>query len=574
MRVLRLRTVKSSGTRAGRLLALTLLLSAALVAVSVRLAWLGVVRHAPLAVRAVSQRAQTVPLGPLRGRILDRSGRPLTDSRPSYRVAVYPARVNARAGAAAHLAQALGTDVRSLERLLDGLEAPVIVASGLGPEEAAEVMSLGLEGVAVVADEERYGPGSLARHVVGSVSGGSPLAPGAVGAPRGADGLEAVWDGLLRGEGPASLALFVDGRGVPIPGLGWRKLHRVGGSPWLSLPCDIITTLDGDVQAVVEEVMDRRVARGAVVVMDPWSGDVLAAASRPNFRQDRVGAYLDRTDGPLVNRVLCPYPPGSVFKPVALAAALETGAVRLDERFTCRGTAVVSGREIVCHARDRGGHGEVDLEEALALSCNVAFARIGRRVGQDGLREQALSFGFGRPTGVGLPGEAAGTLPAPAAEGPEPEAAFGQGGVTATPLQVARFYSTIANGGRSVRPRLVREAVAPTGARAVLGPRPGGGRVLSHFTAAAVTASLERAVREGTGVAAAVVSGVAGKTGTAETGRTGTDGASLYHGWFAGFWPARGARFVIVVLVEDTPVGGAEAARVFGEILARLVGGG
>jgi cell division protein FtsI/penicillin-binding protein 2 len=108
----------------------------------------------------------------------------------------------------------------------------------------------------------------------------------------------------------------------------------------------------------------------------------------------------------------------------------------------------------------------------------------------------------------------------------------------------------------------------------VLGPRPGGERVLSEFTAAAVTASLERAVREGTGAAAAVVGGVAGKTGTAETGRTGAGGAPLYHGWFAGFWPARGARFVMVVLIEDTPVGGAEAARVFGEILVRLAGGG
>jgi len=542
-----------------------------------RLAWLGVVRHRPLALSAVEQRSLSVPLGPTRGDILDRFGRSLTDSRPVYRVAVYPALVPAGSPALRLLAETLGVDPVELEEdLAAGGGAPVFVVNRLNAVRAASVKALGLRGVAVVAGEERYGPASGARHVVGyaSLAGAERQGPEVPGEGlAGTDGLERVWDRILTGGGPARLSLFVDGRGRAIPGLGWRKTFpEETGSPWTAVPCDVVTTLNLDVQKAVEAVMDSRVARGAVVVMDPSGGDILAAASRPDYDQNDVASYLSRADGALLNRVTLAYPPGSVFKPLVMAAALEEGVVRPDETFECRGEVIAGGRLIRCHTWP-SGHGLISLREALAGSCNVAFVELGRRLGQEGLVEWARVLGFGSPTGAGLPGEQAGCLPGSTPAGPEPEAAFGQGSLLVTPLQVARAYAVLANGGRLVQPRLVERVVAPTGAEAAVA-RPGpGARVVSRFTAAEVTAALTAAVGEGAGRLAAVADGVAGKTGTAETGRTDQAGQELYHGWFAGYWPAWAPRYVVVVLIEDTPAGGAAAAAVFGEIISALANG-
>jgi cell division protein FtsI/penicillin-binding protein 2 len=553
-----------------RLLALAVLIALALSGLAVRLGFVQLVRHRELAEAAVLQRAQTVPLGPTRGRILDRDGVPLTDSLLTYRVAVYPAFFPPGSQRAAQLASLLELEATELDARLEAGGGPIFVVTGLTLERAAVVAGLGLEGLAVVADERRYGPEALASHAVGYWNG-------AVG-----DGLEKAWDSYLGGRGPELLALFVDGRGQPLASLGWRKLAWSGDSPWTALPCDLVTTIDSEVQRAVEEVMDGSgpgVRRGAVVVMDPWRGDVLALASRPDYDQGRVADYLDRSDGPLVNRALSPYPAGSVIKSLVLAAALETGVVDRREVFECRGLVRVAGREVGCSARATGGHGSLTVEEALAVSCNCVFVELWERLGQDGLRDWASRLGLGRTCGIGLAGESAGALPRPAEDGPEPEAAFGQGSLLVTPLQVARAYSAIANGGRLVLPRLVLELRSPVGAEAGLsrrGANPSAvqetGRVIAKWAAADVTRGLLEAVRRGTGQAAGVRGDVAGKTGTAETGRTGEGGEELYDAWFAGFWPAHNPRYVIVVLIEDTPAGGAEAAAVFGAILDRIAG--
>ncbi|MEW6032178.1 MAG: penicillin-binding transpeptidase domain-containing protein [Bacillota bacterium] len=552
--------------------------TAVLAALGLRLAWVQVAAGAGLAEAAVAQRALAVPLSPSRGSILDRHGVSLSDSRTAYRVAVYPALLASEPARVEVLAGVLGFGATELLVRLGGGTLPVFVARGLDAGAAAAVMALGLPGVAVVADESRYGPGALARHVVGYVSGAHPDAPGG---GRGADGLELAWDPFLQGSGPAFLALFVDGRGEPIPELGWRKLHRDGSSsPWATLPCDLVTTLDITVQAVVEEVMDRLVSRGAVVVLDPRTGDILAMASRPDFAPWAVASHLGREDGPLVNRAIAAYPPGSILKPMVLAAALEEGLVRPDETFVCTGAASLGGREFSCHARPAGGHGELSVQEALSVSCNSVFLELAGRLGQDRLAAWSDRFGLGRASGVGLPGESTAALPATAAEGPDPGAGLGLGRVTLTPLQAARAYAVFARGGRAAEPRLAAALVSPVGARAGLGRRtpgdeeaPGGARIISRFTAAAVTAGLVAAVRDGTGRGAGTVRDVAGKTGTVETGQATPDGRKLYHGWFAGYWPQYSPRLVITVLIEDTTVGGREAALVFGEILAGLTGG-
>lgn len=561
------RSYRRAVSRFRRLLTAFVLLGLGLGAALCRLAWVEVARYKPLAEAAVAQRAQTVPLGPTRGRILDRHGIPLSDGQLTYRVAAYPAVVASLPAQARNvLARALGIRPTELVgRLAAAGGAPVYLAEGLDGRSVGRISGLGLEGVAVVADEERYGPAALAVHAVGYLSGA-----------EGSDGLEKAWNQYLGGQAPQRLALFVDGRGRPMEQLGWRKLTVwEGTSPWTGLPCDLVTTIDADLQAAVEEALAAKVPRGAAVVAEPGSGDVLAMASRPVFDQGNVAAALGRSDGALLDRCLAAYSPGSVVKPLVLAAAIDAGIVRPGEVFECDGEAVVDGHQVSCTAKARGGHGKLTVEDALACSCNVVFAEIGARLGQDRLSEWLAKFGVGRATGVGLPGEAAGALPAFRAQAAEPEAAFGQGSVTATPLQVALAFSALANGGRLPGVGLAEELRSPIGAEARVSGRGGspapGGRVVSGFAAAAVTAALDQATREGTGRAAAVTGDVAGKTGTAETGRTGSGGQELYDGWYAGFWPSYAPRYVIVVLVEDTPVGGATAAGVFGDILSRIL---
>lgn len=564
--------------QARRTLALLLLVTLACAGACARLAWLQVGRHRALAEAAVLSRAQTVPLNPSRGRILDREGRPLSAGGVSYRVAVYPVLV-AGEDRMSLLAGALDLSPAQLrDRLAAGGGGPVFVATGLGAAAAGRVSALGLEGVAVVADEERYGPEALARHAVGYVSAAGEAGGGNAAGP-GADGLELAWDAYLGGRGPELLALFVDGRGQPLGELGWRKLHWAGGnSPWTGLPCDLVTTIDAGIQTAVEAALDRTgpdgrpaVPRGAAVVLDPATGDILALASRPNYEQGDVAGSLGRADGALLDRAIAAYPPGSAFKPLLLAAALEEGVTEPGATFHCDGSAPDGpGQGISCTARARGGHGDLTLEEALAVSCNVVFTELGLELGQDRLAEWAGRFGLGTTTGAGLPGENAGSLPPPATVRAEPQAAFGQGSLTASPLQMALAYAAIANGGCLPRPRLALELRSPVGARTILS-RQRSSRVVSPAVAAEVTLALTRAVQTGTGRAAAVAEGVAGKTGTAETGRRGADGRELYDGWFAGFWPVWDPRYVVVVLIEDTPAGGGAAAGVFGDILRGIL---
>lgn len=559
---MRLRRSSRLPTRpAARLILLVVLATILSAVLTARLAWVQLASHARLAEAAVSQRAQVIPLSPTRGAVLDRTGVSLTGSRLSYTVAVYANYFPAGSRQVSMLAAALGLSPSAVEARLDGRCGPVYVARGVPPGTARRLGEIGLEGLALIADEVRYGADSVARHVVGYAG------------QSGQAGLEEAWDSILAGRGPEFLALFVDGRGEAVESLGWRKLYSsAGGSPLVNLPCDIVTTLDVGVQRVVEEVMDRRVARGAIVVMDPWTGDVLAMGSRPDFDQARIDEELERTDGCLLNRALVAYPPGSAFKPVVMAAALEEGAVHRADRFACAGTVAADGREIACPAHSGRSDTEITLAEGLTVSCNTVFVRLWERLGQDALREWAARFGFGRGTFSGLPGEETGSLPPTQAEKLEPDAAFGQGTVEVTPLQMACFFSAVANGGRSVFPRLVREVRSPAGTTASLAAAGPGRRerVMSEATAAQVAGALVAAVRDGTGRAAAVAPDVAGKTGTAETGRRDHSGRALHDAWFAGFWPAVVPRYVIVVVVEDTQAGGAHAASIFGEVLGGL----
>jgi peptidoglycan glycosyltransferase len=369
----------------------------------------------------------------------------------------------------------------------------------------------------------------------------------------GVSNVEAAYDETLRGlTGSSPLQTLVDG-----------LLHR----PQTGL--DIMLTIDTDLQAVADVALGER--RGAVIVLDPNTGAILALVSHPaydpNLLDETWEALRDSPDTPLLNRATQGlYPPGSVFKTVTLVAALESGLASPDEIFTdATGTLQVGDFTVRCG--NHPGLTSFDLLHAYAYSCNVAFAELGLRLGADRLAETARGFGFEESPPLEIPAEIsrlAATSPTEAMDERTLAAtAFGQGELAVTPLQMALVAEAVAKGGRIPAVHLV-QAVQNGSGQWSEPARAASRAAISPYTAAQLRAAMVLAVEEGRAGEAAVPGvTVAGKTGTAQVGEPGQPP----HAWFIGFAPAEEPRAVVAVLVENGGEGGRVAAPIAREVL-------
>ncbi len=522
-----------------------------------RLFTLQIQQHEKLSKQAYLQRTQQLPLQMRRGQILDRNGTPLTAPESSFGVAVFPKLLPEPAELSQALEPLLGAMrvALLLEQARTGPE-PVWVLEGLSRQAAAEVASLGLPGIGAGPVGRRYGAESLARHLVGYAN-----------EQGGQLGLEQAFERELTGDRVPMLVARLDGREQPL--FGGRVtpfLPETGKEPY-----DLVTTIDSRIQAMVEQVLNETAhptggpLRGAVVVMDPYSGEVLALASRPNYIQTQLPRG---DDGALVNRALQAYEPGSVFKAIVAAAALEEGVTSLDEEFRCDGHYELGD---IVFGEPGDGHGRITFREAIGQSCNITLIKVGlERLGREQLLEAAQDFGLGAPTGL-YPGaqESAGHLPALKYGGDTAQFSFGQAGLQATPLQIARAFSALANGGVLPSVSLVTAVKKPDG-EVVARPEAGTAqRVVRTATARGVQEALLRTTDpngQGTGRRAWVDGvGSAGKTGSAETG-------SEVHAWFAGWVPVEKPAYVITVYLEDGKAGGQYAAPIFRRVAEGILG--
>jgi penicillin-binding protein 2 len=538
-----------------RLLWLGVLFFFMLAALGGRLYQLQIVQGPRLARMAYTQRTLALPVASRRGMIYDRRGEPLTDPQSGWGVAAFPPLVTDAAGEAARLAPLLRMTPAEVEAKLRGRE-PSWVAR-VDQRLADRVAAMGLPGIAVGPAGERYGPDALAQHLVGYINQSGGML-----------GLERAFERELAGEG-AQLVARLDGRGRP---LGARPIE-VALPDLGKLPYDLHTTLDARIQGAVEAVLDRhavgqRAFRAAAVVLNP-AGEVLALASRPAFDYRALDGLL-KTPGRgsfLLNRAVSAYAPGSVFKAVVAAAALEAGKVSMEETFFCPGHYTIGG--LTFHDADPGGHGRLTFAEAVARSCNVVFLQVAQRVGVSGLRAEAERFGFGQKTGAlgrDWPEEQSGRVPPRGSEGAV-QMAIGQGDLTATPLQVARAFAAIANGGLLPAVRLVTAVRSPEGEVIERIPRVQPARIMAPETARLLHRALLGVTApngRGTGRLAWTPVGVAGKTGSAEG--VDSDGKRATHAWFAGYFPAEAPQYVMVVMVEGGGSGGAVAAPLFREV--------
>ncbi len=512
------------------------------------LTWLQLIRGETLARRARDQRIEVLYKTPLRGTIYDRNMQVLAGTFYEPAIVIFPELVSDRDGVEEFVSfsQLSGQTCLYLDasRLsLGGLRSKI-------PDDP---------GVAVIRQPVRYDPTGLAAHVIGYLDNESIT---------GISGIEKTFDTYLRSGDTGLVASFVDARRMPYKGLGIRWLHDAEPK------AGVVLTIDREIQEIVEEVMDAKVPRGAVVVMEPETGQVLAMASRPSFSPNNVSSAFKQPLSPMINRAITSYPAGSILKTVVAACALEKGVVSLSDRFYDPGFIDVGSKRFKCYLHESEGHGWISFLDAMAYSCNSVFIETALRIGGRSLVDFYEKLGFGAATGISLPFEQPGQLPGAYYMSLQDTAnlAIGQGEVLATPLQIAVLLSVIANGGEPVSPMLVLE-IKPTGGGTITGLKSNTSkRVLSQDTCRQLTFMLESVTRWGTAKSGWVDNyGSCGKTGTAETGWLDSDGHPICHAWFGGFTPLKDPRFVIVVFAEEGGSGGEAAAPVFQEIAGRLL---
>jgi cell division protein FtsI (penicillin-binding protein 3) len=359
---------------------------------------------------------------------------------------------------------------------------------------------------------------------------------------------------------PGERTIEVSAGGQPIPG-GVDVTHQPAAGT------DLVLTIDRELQFQAQRYLHRAVVDngakgGTIVVLDPRSGDVLAMASYPSFDPNRFTSFdPDRWRNRAVTDA---WEPGSVNKVITAAAALETGRVGVSERFTVPDSRHVMG--FVLHDSHTHAPEEMTLGDIIAQSSNIGSSLVADRVGSDDMASMFAEFGFGRSTGVGFPGEAAGLMP-PSTEWTDLTRAtvsFGQG-VAVTPLQMATVYATVANGGVWVQPRLVSATRGADGTVVEADPS-SERRVLSPDTATMLTRMLAFVVEDGTGENAQIAGyQVAGKTGTAKKLDEFGHYTNRYVASFIGFLPASAPRVVVATVIDepDTVYGGVAAAPLF-----------
>lgn len=538
----------------GRAIILCLLLLAFLALVVGRLFALQIRDHQRFSERGAQQYERRLPVTARRGMITDRHGRELAVSMEAQSLYAHPGAVRDRRAAAAALAPILGQPRGEIQRRLAADRPFVWLERKLSPRQAQALAGLGIPGVGLLPETRRsYPRGGLAAHLVGFVGLDD----------TGLEGVEYQYDALLGG-GPRFVAGRVDALG--------RVLFRDEG-PARPEPADLVLTVDEVIQYVAERELQRAVEKaqavgGAVVVLDPASGEILALANAPAFDPN---AFAEAPAASRRNRAVTdPYEPGSVFKAVLAAAALEEGLVRPDELFFGEyGVIEVAGVKI----RDHEKYGWLTFSQVVAQSSNVGAIKVGQRLGRSVYYSYLSGFGFGSRTGVDLPGETPGLLRRPREWSAVSIGALSIGQeVSVTSLQLAAAVAAVANGGTVYRPHVLKAvrgrdgAVTREVAPEVLR------RVISPETARRLTAILIEAVERGTGKAAAVPGyTVAGKTGTAQKldRETGLYSRSKVVASFAGFVPAESPRLAILVVLDEPETdrwGGSAAGPAFREI--------
>ncbi len=550
-----------------------------------RLWWLQVWQGEHLGEKARNRYLRAVVTKAPRGAILDRKGKVLASNEPSFSIALLPAEFSSDGANTKAICQIVGVTAEELDAAVAQIKAnkvalfePVRLRVGADIATITRVLerNFQLTGVTVLEEPLRVYPnGKLAAHVLGHV--GAITEEELQNRPdlkpfdwTGKMGVERFYDRRLQGEHGREV-LEVDATGAPIQRL--RKEAAWAGQT-------LVLTLDASLQAAAETALQGK--NGAVVALNPKTGEVLVLASSPSFDPNWFSRGIkpnlwrwltSHKAHPLQNRAIASaHPPGSAFKIVTAVAALAYGKATPYTRLRCGGGRTVGRRFFRCWRR----HGTLDLEGAIGQSCDSYFYTLGIAVGPERLAKVGRLMGLGSKTGIDLPGENAGVLPTPAWKrkryrehwygGDTANMAIGQGYVAVTPLQMALVACAVANNGIVMQPHLLRERRDADG-KVLERVSP---KVLHHLE---VPSSLWRAVRQGMLAAVYGFGGTAGRLRdlpirvAVKTGSSQHRKGKKTHAWFIAFAPAEDPQIALAVMVEEAGHGGQVAAPIAKQVL-------
>jgi cell division protein FtsI (penicillin-binding protein 3) len=507
---------------------------------------------------ALSGYKGVIKLPPKRGTIYDREGHELAVTVEVESIYAHPSQVQNKIQAAKDLASALGTKERAMVDLLKSERPFVWVDRKASPDKVRKTKALNIEGVGFTTEARRYYPGKeIAGHVLGFAGEDN----------QGLEGLEKKYDSFLKGP-DYTLVQMRDALGRPF------SISRP--DPEDQEIRDLVLTLDKDIQYAAEQALKKaveetRAKSGHCIIVDPQTGEVLAMAVVPLFNPN---VFWDHQPFQWRNRAVTDcYEPGSTIKAYLVAAALDSGLVSPETKFFCENGEYKVGN-ITIHDHDRKGHGFLPVSEIVSYSSNIGAVKMGERIGYKRFTDYLKRFGFGEKTEIDLPGEREGFV-RPINEAKEIDKAttyFGQG-LTVNSLQLVMAMAAIANGGKLMRPYVVKE-VKDLGGKVLKKTEPRVvRRVLSPEAARSTARILEGAVGEKATGSLAAMSGyrVAGKTGTSQKvdPRTRRYSNKNYITLFVGFAPVDKPRMVMLVAVdepESKKYGGLVAGPVFREV--------
>jgi cell division protein FtsI (penicillin-binding protein 3) len=515
--------------------------------------------------KAPAQYENRIRLAAKRGLIYDRHKKMMAMDLPSYSLAVDPSLVRNVSQTAGALSEIIGISKEEIQQLIDKHRQNryVRICDDISEKQRYQLRALGIRELIVHRERKRFYPfKELARSLLGLTDARH----------EGISGIELTYNETLSGKD------------------GWTILQRDGlnrNFTTVDYPLEpaldgqhIVLTVDYLYQTLIEEVLkeglDRYEAKwGSAVLMHPVTGEILAMVSLtgPRLAQDNPDFQTRIRNRALQDN----YEPGSIFKVVTLAAAIEEGIVTPQSLLYCEnGNYEVNGNHI---GDDHRSFQWLTVKQAMQVSSNIGLSKVGRQLGKEKLYRYIQNFGFGNRTGIGLAAEASGLL-RPLYQWDEflnATIAFGQG-ISVTTLQLACMLSAIANGGELMKPQILRAVLDADGHRIQSGQPVVIRRVISEETARTVTEVLESCVNEGTGIKAAIPGlRLAGKTGTAQKSVPGIAGymPGAYESSFLGFWPAQSPEFVLVVTLDEPrheTTSSQSAARIFARMVERISG--
>ena len=505
-----------------------------------KLVYVMVVNSEDLGVKAASQWMRDVPTEAVRGKILDRNGTVLADTATQYTIYVRPNAVVDKEQAAQLLCTVFGYDFEETYKKISGHASEITVARGATKEQLNALIASGQSGI-------YYGEDNLRTYPYGDFLTQALGFTGFDG--NGQTGLEAYYDKYLTGT-DGSILTSTDLVGREVEG-GTKYVPAVDGM-------NVVTTLDVTVQRIVEGAIDNAVAQfspkaASCVVMNYMTGEIVALAEYPSFDlnnvpRDDVEQLFSYSKSTVVASV---YEPGSTFKILTAAAALDTGAVTTANTYYCTGSYTVDGTKIRCWKAK--GHGSIDFAEGVEQSCNCVFMQSALAMGTEKFYDYLEKFGLQAATGVDITGETSGIFIKESAVKSVDLARIGFGqAVAVTPIGLLTAASSVVNGGTLVTPHLLSYVEDPYSGTKIHGDFPSRGTTVSATTSETMRGLLENVVKNGSGKGAYVAGyRIAGKTGTAQKYENGKIAQGKYISSFLGLSLEEEAPYAVLLIVDE-----------------------